>query len=273
MEQIVSQMISQFGVLGVVLVAAGWLLYNDIKDRKDDKKSNKDISSKLDDIVCLVQNQDARITGIESRLDERIDRVIEAIHTQPTDIVGAINDRDKERSDRHNLAMSEQIKLAPKIHSILQTYKSLINCDHILLATFHNGTMSMSGLPYYKFDIISERFTPELNQDTEFAPMYQNVDILRHDKLPLILTQNGYANYVIDENGCSELEDHDNSIFCRAKARGVKQISFLIINDETHRPAGFICALRYDYKEMNLAEFRHCSVELEKLLVETPSSN
>ena len=87
--------------------------------------------------------------------------------------------------------MINQISIAPKIHKVMGKYIDRIGCDHIFLGWFHNGTSSISGVPFYKFDLVAEKFNPTTNpKDYEFGHMYKDVDILRHNKLPIELIQN-----------------------------------------------------------------------------------
>lgn len=269
MDQIIAEIVSQFGALGVLMCAVAFIIYYLIKENKSAKRDTENIKENTSKLDIVLENQrilTQRVESIESRLDARIDRLMDVVSSQPSATVREIKSQVHEDMLKASENMQLQTKLAPKIHSVIRKYKELTNSDHIFCASFHNGTKSITGMPYYKFDIISERTSPEIENDSEFAPLYQNVDIMRHDKLPQILTQEGCIHCFIDDDGNSPMEEWDYIMYCRMVGRGIKQIALVLMhNKKDHRPLGFIGIIRYDNQPMNIDELKQCGEELENI--------
>jgi hypothetical protein len=139
-----------------------------------------------------------------------------------------------------------------------------MNAHHIFLGSFHNGTTNISGIPYCKFDLIAERFSPdEVERDIEYAFIYKDADILRHDKLPITVLNEGMVHYIIDPDGTSKLADIDDVIYRRMVGRDIKQLAVHITRDGSGKPSGFVGCTRYDYDDINLHELQSCARELE----------
>ena len=164
----------------------------------------------------------------------------------------------------HTKQFTDRIKLGPQIHKTLNFFRNRVNADHIFIGSFHNGNESITGIPYYKFDIIAERFRPDkVERDIEFAFMYKDADLLRHDLLPSELVQRGTVHYIIKEDGSSELEDIDNIIYRRMVGRDIKQLAMSVLRDPSGTPSGFVGCVRYDYEPIDLHELVECGRELE----------
>lgn len=275
MDTLITEAIAQWGSFGILIAFAIWIIYNHIKDNWD-KKNNKQESSKpqtsndllITTLITNLSNKfdklDTRIDILENNMNIRIGAIETRLAQQPKNFINHINKLNEEKAIEHNKAMIDQMKLGPELHDILSKYKIKINSDHIFLGSFHNGTTNISGIPYCKFDIIAEKFSPdEVGRDVEFAFMYRNADILRHNKLPITVLQEEMVHYVIDENGNSELSEIDDIIYRRMVGRDIKQLAFHILRDGNRSPSGFVGCVRYDYENINLQELNNCAKELE----------
>ena len=166
----------------------------------------------------------------------------------------------------HPKQFLDRLKLGPQLHKTLNTFRTRINADHIFIGSFHNGNESITGIPYYKFDIIAERFRPDkVERDIEFAFMYKDADLLRHDLLPSEVVQSGTVHYIIDENGNSILADIDDIIYRRMIGRDIKQLAISLLRDPNGTPSGFVGCVRYDYDKIDLQELKDCGSELENV--------
>lgn len=162
--------------------------------------------------------------------------------------------------------MIDQISIAPKIHNIMSNYIDRIGCDHMFLGWFHNGTSSISGVPFYKFDIVAEKFKPQTNpNDYEFGHMYKDVDILRHNKLPIELIQNKKVYYKIDKDKKSELSDVDDILYRRMVGSGIHQIALNLIQDSNEIPIGFVGCVCFDLDNINFDELQNCAKEIHEI--------
>jgi hypothetical protein len=245
------KIITELGSFGLLLALAGFIVYSYIKNGGiGGQKTNMDefkniISANTAEIKADIKIIDNKVDMLENRIDR---------------VEGKCNNDRKS----HTKQFSDRIKLGPQIHKTLNNYRNRINADHIFIGSFHNGNESLTGIPYYKFDIIAERFRPDkVERDIEFAFMYKDADLLRHDLLPSEVVQRGVVHYIIKEDGSSELEDIDNIIYRRMIGRDIKQLAVSLLRDTSGTPSGFVGCVRYDYDELDIKELIECGRELE----------
>lgn len=249
MESIIS-LVTELGSFGLLLALAGWIIYSYIKENpnKTVNEIKKSIDINLSDIKASINNINSRVDTLES--------VVNKNNVNYTNI----------SKPSHTKQFLDRLKLGPQLHKTLNTFRNRINADHIFIGSFHNGNESITGIPYYKFDIIAERFRPDkVERDIEFAFMYKDADLLRHDLLPAEVVQNGTVHYVIDENKQSILADIDDIIYRRMVGRNIKQLAISLLRDPSGTPSGFVGCVRYDYEDIDLQELRDCGSELENV--------
>lgn len=273
MENIVGNIIAQWGTFGILIAFAVWIIYNHIKE--GNKGSKGDFGSKSDNILFTtlvtslsnkIDNLDNRIDSLENNVNNRLNMVELKLNNQPKHIIDHFDKVQNQKLIEHNKMMEDQMRLGPELHEILAKYRSKINCDHIFLGSFHNGNTNISGIPYCKFDIIAEKFNPDtVERDTEFAFMYKDADILRHDKLPITVLQNGQVHYIIEPDGTSELSIIDDIIYRRMVGRDIKQLAVNITRDSKGKPSGFVGCVKYDYIDIHMDELANCAEELEAI--------
>ena len=245
------KIITELGSFGLLLALAGWIIYNYIKDNPKNTRKNEltfDIKKIFDDGVSDIKKSINSIDNRVSDLEEKL---------SPDKSTG---------KPSHPKQFLDRLKLGPQLHKTLNTFRTRINADHIFIGSFHNGNESITGIPYYKFDIIAERFRPDkVERDIEFAFMYKDADLLRHDLLPSEVVQRGVVHYVIDENDNSVLADIDDIIYRRMVGRNIKQLAISLLRDPDGTPSGFVGCVRYDYEQIDLHELRDCGIELENV--------
>lgn len=275
MEGIVSEIITQWGTLGVLILFAIWIIYSGIKDGfKSGKKGDNQKSPQIDSGTLLMNKISDQIDRLEDKVDRldinsnninnRLIVVETKIANQPQAFAQHMNKIQIDNAKAHNKMIEDQMKLGPELHKILGEYKDKMNAHHIFLGSFHNGTTSLSGIPYCKFDLIAEKFSPDdVERDIEYAFIYKDTDILRHNKLPITLLNENMVHYVIDENKNSELSEVDDVIYRRMVGRDIKQLAVHITRDENGKPSGFVGCTRYDYNDIDLSELKTCAKELE----------
>ena len=275
MEGIVSEIITQWGTLGVLILFAIWIIYSGIKDGfKSGKKGDNQKSSQIDSGTLLMNKISDQIDRLEDKVDRldinsnninnRLIVVETKIANQPQVFAQHMSKIQMDNVAAHNKMIEDQMKLGPELHKILGEYKDKMKAHHIFLGSFHNGTTSLSGIPYCKFDLIAEKFSPEdVERDIEYAFIYKDTDILRHNKLPITLLNENMVHYIIDENKNSELSEVDDVIYRRMVGRDIKQLAIHITRDEKGKPSGFVGCTRYDYEDLDLSELKTCAKELE----------
>ncbi len=271
MEGVVVELMSQFGILGLLLAGIIYIIVDSIKTKRKNLVSSK----KLDDSIGKLENHvDKRIDDVNDRIDTvnkkvdtQYDLLNKRIDAGPDVFLNKITASKKEEDQEHFNKLMDQFNQAPRLHRILKLYRERIGCDHIFLGTFHNGSTSISGIPYCKFDIIAEKFKPGHNNVDlrEYTTIYKNSDILVHDNLPLVISQEDYIYFKIDENGNSELEDVDDILYRRCLKYKIKQFAANLLRDENRNPIGFVGCVDFDYDELNFKELNNCAKELEEI--------
>ena len=210
MDNVIAQAFAQWGTFGILIVFAIYIVIdrwtNIFKNKNKDEKNNvnqSDHHETLGDLMATmvtsisskIDRIDDKVSSLEinsNNINNRLTAVEKKINNQPQAFINQITKAQKEREDAHNKMMEDQMKLGPELHRILAEYKEKMNAHHIFLGSFHNGTTNISGIPYCKFDLIAERFSPdEVERDIEYAFIYKDADILRHDKLPITVLNEG----------------------------------------------------------------------------------
>lgn len=262
MENIVT-LVTELGSFGLLLGLAGFIIYSYIKNQPAVKNANND------DIKELKQLMKDNTDDIKKSIDV-VNKRVDTLEINVSTNINAVNARlqmlETGGKSSHPKQFLDRLKLGPQLHKTLNTFKTRINSDHIFIGSFHNGNESITGIPYYKFDIIAERFRPDkVDRDIEFAHMYKDADLLRHDMLPSEVVQRGTVHYVIDKDGKSELADIDNIIYRRMIGRDIKQLAVSLLRDPKGTPSGFVGCVRYDYEDIDLHELQDCAAELENI--------
>lgn len=277
MGSIISQFITEWGTFGAVLFAIGWMVYDNWKTGKEKKNNGSSVQTSIDklggkmdnlqDKIGLVNN---KVDEFKSQVDERINIMEEKIDRMPSDNIEKINDLNEQHKKTHLKQLDDLVRLGPKLHRIIQESNTKIGSDHIFVGSFHNGNSSLSGIPYYKFDIIAERFSPvKVARDCEFAHMYKDADILRFDTLPILLVQQGQVHFNVPEEGEIDMMSYDDIIWRRMRGRGIRQIALNVLRDSKNTPSGFVGVVKYDEGEMNLKYLEECAKELEEIYHES----
>lgn len=254
------KIVLELGSYGLLLCLAGWIIYDYVKNRPLKKASNDNgLKQDIKDLITF------GFTDVKSSINDVSNRV-GTLELSVAELKSVQNGCLASKA-AHPKQFLDRIKLGPQLHKVLNMFRSRINCDHIFIGSFHNGNESITGIPYYKFDIIAERFRPDkIDRDIEFAPMYKDHDLLRHDLLPSEVVQMGVVHYVIDEDGKSNLEDVDDIVYRRMIGRDVKQLAISLLSDPTTgTPSGFVGCVNYSYDEINLMELKECAIELEHM--------
>ena len=285
MENVVVEIIKEWGAIGVAVVFALFIIIKQIIDWVKGSKpkapapSNDIVPAASGDTISeLLATMLTSLSDKIDRMDDKVDRlevntnnvnnrltVVETkLNNHPQTFINHLSKMYDEKTEAHNKMMEDQMKLGPELHRILAEYKLKINANHIFLGSFHNGTTNISGIPYCKFDLIAEKFSPdEVERDIEYAFIYKDADILRHDRLPITVLNEGMVHFIIEEDGTSKLSEIDDVIYRRMVGRDIKQLAVHITRDEKGKPSGFVGCTRYDYNDMDLSELKSCARELE----------
>lgn len=271
MESIISQVIAEWGTFGLILILIVYLVYDSWKSTKNRKDNNEKAINAVSRVADKVDNLDMKISIVNDKVDDvseifdnRIDKLEKTVNDLPQLHLEELQALTIKQQAEHTKMMLDLLRLGPNLHNVLREYNDKINGDHIFIGSFHNGNKSITGIPYYKFDIIAERFKTDIVvQDCEFAHMYKDADILRFDRLPILLVQKGILHFTVPEEGTPELAELDDIIWRRMKGRGIRQIALRILRDKSNTPSGFVGVVKYDFEELNIDMLDICGKELE----------
>lgn len=277
MDSIISQIIAEWGTLGVVIFILVYLVYDSWKVSKNRKDNNdramnaiSNLDNKLDDKIGTLSKEikivDQKVDNVIDSFNDKIDFVQDQIDKLPEAHIDVIKEFDRIKQEEHNHSkmFDDLVKLGPNLHQIMKSGIEETKADHMFIGSFHNGNKSLTGIPYYKFDIIAERFkTDKVEQDCEFAYMYKDSDILRFDMLPTMLLQQGMLHFNVPAEGDIELSDIDDIIWRRMRGRGIRQIALRLLKDSKDTPSGFVGIVKYNFEELNLNELDICGSKLE----------
>lgn len=293
MDQVISELISTWGTFGLIIVVAGFIIYDKIikkdnspapKEAKDDGlytkndmiyESLKDIKDSLETNVLVInsninhlkENVYEKIDNLDESVDEKLAYMESRINNIPIDEVKKIIESDKHKKEEdkeaHKKAWNDLVRLGDKIHDTLIEYTKSINCQHLFVGSFHNGSKSLTGVPYLKLDIIREVYHPNdfHDLDHDFAPIYKDCDLTLLGKLPKMLAQNKLLYFSVSDYN-SEMLKYDQIIARRMLGLGIKQIA-LHVTTEDNKPSGFIGCIRYDDNKMDIESLKLCVKELE----------
>lgn len=281
MDAIISQFIAEWGTLGVVLFAIGWMLWDNRKNNRTKTFQNNETLTAVKGLSGQIENLSGKINIVDKKVDEfkeQVDNKIEILEDKvdaaPAHHMAQLDAVQIEKDKAHLKQMDDLIKLGPKLHRIIQNANQMIGSDHIFVGSFHNGNSSLSGIPYYKFDIIAERFSPhKVARDCEFAHMYKDADILRFDMLPSLLVQNGMVYFEVPDEGDVQLAEYDDIIWRRMRGRGIHQIALRLTRDSKGSPSGFVGVVKYDNTKLNLGGLENCAIELEEIYHNAENKN
>ncbi len=267
MENIVT-LITELGSFGLLLGLAGFIIYTYIKNQSANNSKRDAVNNEIEEIKQLLSDNTTEIKQSINSINHRVDSLEKVLASNVTTINNRLD--SIESGTKNNIKIShtkqflDRLKLGPQLHKTLNTFRTRINADHIFIGSFHNGNESITGIPYYKFDIIAERFRPDkVERDTEFAHMYKDADLLRHDLLPSEVVQRGTVHYIINSDGTSDLAAIDDIVYRRMIGRDIKQLAVSLLRDPAGTPSGFVGCVRYDYENIDLQELRECGLELE----------
>lgn len=261
------QSISQWGTAGIVALAAGYVLYDSWKKNKENDKwvreqmmsahtsreSNKEslvaISDKLNEFH---EDHKQWRAGIESRINDIEERIIKF---HPC------------HHDAEKLRLEAISRISPALYHYMANGLETCDCDHIALALLHNGSMNLSGIPYIKFGIITERYKPLHHpSDVDLLAKYKEEDITAHNKLPMAIAQNHHVEFEINED-CT-LAEIDPVLFQRCTKIGIKRIAFQAIRDNKHMVTGFIVIYKFDDSPLNQVGLHDTADAVERLYLD-----
>lgn len=173
-----------------------------------------------------------------------------------------LNEWKLSEKKEHDKKMQSSIKRGPKIQAVLREKLKSINLDHVFVAEFHNGSESITSIPYMKFDIIYEHMNPDYHgNDIFLSRLYENEHILTHDQLPELLFRNFYISYHVDD-----IKNLDEHLYLRMRSRGSKLFAANLICDKNGAPIAFVGGFNFDDKKIiNKEELHNCASLLEKI--------
>lgn len=275
MDQALVTALTQWGMAGVAIFAAAYVIWN---NHKEEQKNKKRYEEKLEELNKKTSTRETMtdLKGDITSISEKIDTLSCAQDECKTKLVDmgnritVIEEKIENRNSSHAQREAERLmkltKLAPTIHSVIQNNMGDIKADHVFVALLHNGTKSLTGIPFVKMDVIVEKYNPLANpNDIEYSAQYTNEEIMRHDKLPSVILHKDFLDIIVNEDGYSQMDALDAISAREMRKIGTKRIMFECIRDASTNVMGFVCAYSYNTKEMDVDTFREMVKMLERL--------
>lgn len=285
MENVLIYILEKWPILGLCLVVVVgvialsiWLvkkfpkkdkIEQIVKDSLDEKLNEKfediyeRISDKFDNVYDRMDLLDQKIELGDAKAEDRITRVEEKITDIPNQNLAVSREFDAANNEDHLKQIEDLMLLGGHLHKTMKRYTKLIHADHIFIGSFHNGNSNLSGIPFCKFDIISECYCEnKVKHDHEFAPVYKDADILRYGSLFPAIMQNDHMLFRVTED-VNDMEQYEDIMWRRMKGLRIRQMGVKILRDPDNKVSGFVGAVRYDDEDMNMDMLIQCGIELE----------
>ena len=275
MDQALVTALTQWGMAGVAIIAAAYVIWNNHKEEQKNKKRyeekleelNKKNSTResMSDLKTDISSIIGKIDTLSCSQDECRTKLVD-MGNRITVVEEKIEKRNSSHSQKEAERLMKLTKLAPTIHSVIQSNMEDMNADHVFVALLHNGTQSLTGIPFMKMDVIVEKFNPLENpNDIEYSTQYTNEEIMRHDKLPAVILHQDFLDIRVNEDGYSQMDALDAISAREMRKIGTKRIMFECIRDVDTCVMGFVCAYSYNTDDIHVETFRDMVKMLERL--------
>lgn len=267
MTDILVQGLSQWGAAGLVAIAAGYVLWDSYKKGKENEKW---VREQMMNVKTAREHNSENLTEILTSLHEfKDDHKVwrEKIESRLNDIETRIEKHHPDHHDMEKLRLEAISKISPALYHYMANGLETCKCDHIALALLHNGSVNVSGIPYIKFGIITEKYHPlRCPSDVDLLSKYKEEDIAAHNRLPMAISQNHHVEFEINDE--SPLADIDPVLFGRCVKIGIKQIAFQAIRDNKHMVTGFIVIYKFNDEPMDQVGLHDTADAVERLYLD-----
>lgn len=282
MTEVFATALTQWGMAGVAIMAAGYVIWNTHKEERKNKERYEEKyleltskSSARETMTELkadfgvmnekVENMTAKIDNLYESQDSCRTKLTE-ISNRVTKIESKIDQDEDIKAKKEAARLVNITRITPTIHTLIQNNMSEMKADHVFVALLHNGTQSITGIPFMKMDVIVEKYNPLDNMnDIDYASIYKDEEITRHDKLPAAILQNDFLDIQVDDNGYSDMDILDAISAREMRKIGTKRIMFECIRDGRGLAMGFVCAYSYKTKDIDLELFKETAKTLERI--------
>ena len=267
MTDVLLQALQHWGTAGVIAIAAGWVLYDSWKKNKDTEKWMREQVAASNESRLTTRDNLSEINASLKDLHKNHVRFRDEITQRVASIENKIDKHHPDQSSTEAARLKAISAAAPAVYAIISDGLDSCDCDHIGVALLHNGTVALSGVPYIKFGIISEKYKPiRCPQDEPLLPRYKEEDIMSHNKLPMCVTQNKQAIFNVSDD-CI-LKDVDPIIYMKCIKRGIKRIAFEAIRDVHGLVTGFVVIYNLEDRDFDKDSLHAVTEAIEKVYQE-----
>lgn len=261
------QGLSQWGTAGLIALSAGYVLWDSYKKNKE---NDKWVREQMIKVKGTRESNSESLNEISTSLKEFRDdhkQWREKIEGRLEDIETRIKHHHPGHHDQEKLRLEAISKISPALYHYMANGLETCKCDHIALALLHNGSVNLSGIPYIKFGIITEKYRPlHCPNDVDLLSKYKEEDITIHNRLPMAIAQNHHVEFEITED--SPLADIDPVLFGRCVKIGIKRIAFQAIRDNKHMVTGFIVIYKFADEPINQVGLHDTADAVERLYLD-----
>lgn len=148
MQDIVVELVSQYGLIGAIvaacLIGLTWFNNNKIS------KSNNKVTSSVDKLSEAIVEQNGELMKTLSENNKQMQNQFVEI------VAKAINTVHEERRYEHLEQMCERIDIMEEINDIIKEINDKCHASRTILLEFHNSNENFAGVPFVKYDATSE---------------------------------------------------------------------------------------------------------------------
>ena len=258
------QALQQWGTAGLIAIAAGYVLYDAWKKNKETEKWLRDQVKSSSESCSTIRVDLGDITTSIKEMKEDNAEFREEIKQRVKTIEDKIDKRHPDHNRLEAVRLNAISQIAPSIHTIINDGLGNCKCDHIGVALLHNGSVSLSGVPYIKFGIIAEKYKPiRCPHDIDLSAKYKEEDIMQHNRLPSCVVQNKNIEFEIEDD--SILVDVDPSLYLKCKNLGIKRIAFEAFQDIHGLTTGFIVIYKFNSEPFDMDALHSTANTIEHL--------
>ena len=279
MNEMVVEAVTQWGMAGIALVAAGYVIWNTHKEERKNKERYEEklleLSSKRstrDSIASLDQSTKEAISRIDKKIDDLFNSQnackvkLGDIEHKVVELDGTVGNIVNNSRHTETARYTNIIRVAPTLNTICSNNMEEMKVDHIFVALLHNGQTGITGIPFIKQSVIVEKYDPIKNtKDINYTQAFKDDELTRHDKLPAAVLQNDLVDIIVNEDGTSKMSELDIVSAREMVKIGTKRIVFKAIKDERGVPMGYICAYSYLTRDIDLQLFEETAETIEQV--------
>lgn len=155
MDQAITYIINQFGILGAISVLLGgivcYVVWYFIKQIKEQPKAIEKLG------ISISENLSSKLLEAINENNERTTELFsKTLHNQfeaNYKLLECLLNKPNEEKEAHDKQIEQMTDLDEKIINLITELKILTHSDRVGILQFHNGSFNIDGLPFKEYDL------------------------------------------------------------------------------------------------------------------------